>query len=187
MPGMSWRVKSPSGERASRSRRGALGSCNAAKANKSRQRIVRDETILDLAVHAPRTVDELKQIRNLGEDVARGKLGQAIMAAIERAGSIPKSAIPAQERKKPLAPTLAPVVEMMKLLLRIVASENEVAGRLIASPEDIEEIARDDKADVPPLKGWRMEVFGKQALELKHGRIALCIDKGTEIIRMPVD
>lgn len=158
----------------------------AQKRNVPRQRILRDETILDLAVHAPRNAEELKHIRNLGEDVARGKLGQAIMAAIERAMAMAKGAIPKQEKKKPLPPHLTPVVEMMKLLLRIVASENEVAGRLIASPEEIEDIARDDQADVPPMKGWRFDVFGKEVLDLKHGRIALCIDKGAEIHRMPV-
>jgi ribonuclease D len=154
----------------------------AQKRNVPRQRIVRDETILDLAVHAPRSVEELKHIRNLGSDVANSKLGAAIMAAIERAMAKPKSEIPRQDKKKPLPPSLAPMVEMMKLLLRIVSSENEVAGRLIASPEEIEDIARDDNADVPPMKGWRFEVFGKEVLDLKHGRVALLV-KGEEIVR----
>lgn len=154
----------------------------AQKRNVPRQRILRDETILDLAVHAPRSAEELKHIRNLGADVANGKLGTAIMAAIERALAMPKNEIPKQDKKRPLPPTLAPMVEMMKLLLRIVASENEVAGRLIASPEEIEDIARDDKADVPPMKGWRYEVFGKEVLDLKHGRVALAV-KGDEIVR----
>ncbi|MDB5491532.1 MAG: Ribonuclease [Micavibrio sp.] len=154
----------------------------AQKRNVPRQRIIRDETILDLAVHAPRSAEELKHIRNLGSDVANGKLGAAIMAAIERAMAKPKNEIPRQDKKKPLPPSLAPMVEMMKLLLRIVSSENEVAGRLIASPEEIEDIARDDKADVPPMKGWRFEVFGKEVLDLKHGRVALAV-KGGEIVR----
>lgn len=157
----------------------------AQKRNVPRQRILRDETILDLAVHAPRNAEELKHIRNLGADVANGKLGAAIMAAIERAVAKPKNEIPKQDKKKPLPPSLAPMVEMMKLLLRIVSSENEVAGRLIASPEEIEDIARDDNADVPPMKGWRFDVFGKEVLDLKHGRVALLV-KGDEIQRMKI-
>lgn len=158
----------------------------AQRRNVPRGRILRDETLLDLAVHAPATVDELKHIRGVGEDVARGKLGVAIMAAVERSASIPKDSIPRPDKKRPLPQTLVPVVEMLKVLLRIVAAENEVAARLIASPDDLDEIARSDDADVSPMKGWRFEVFGHEALALKHGKVALCIDGGTEIKRLPV-
>ena len=158
----------------------------AQRRNVPRGRILRDETLLDLAVHAPSTVDELKHIRGVGEDIARGKLGVAIMAAVERSLSIPKDSIPRPDKKRPLPQTLVPVVELLKVLLRIVAAENEVAARLIASPDDLDEIARSDDADVPPMKGWRFEVFGHEALALKHGKVALCIDGGTEIKRLPV-
>lgn len=158
----------------------------AQRRNVPRNRIIRDETLLDLAVHAPRTVDELKHIRGVGEDIARGRLGQAIMAAVERSTSIPRDTIPKMDKKRPLPQSLVPVVEMLKVLLRIVAAENEVAARLIASPEDLDEIARSDTADVAPMKGWRFDVFGHEALDLKHGKVALCIDGGTEIKRLRV-
>ena len=149
----------------------------AQRRNVPRQRILRDETVLDLCVHAPRTPDELKHIRNLGEDVARGKLGQSIIAAIERGLGIPKDQLPRMARKKPLPPTQVPVFEMLKVLLRIVAAENDVAARLIATPEEIEDLTRDDDADVPCMKGWRHDVFGVEALDLKHGRVALKVGK----------
>lgn len=158
----------------------------AQRRNVPRGRILRDETLLDLAVHAPRTVDELKHIRGVGEDIARGKLGAAIMAAVERSASIPKDSIPRPDKKRPLPQTLVPVVELLKVLLRIVAAEKEVAARLIASPDDLEEIARSDDADVAAMKGWRHDVFGREAINLKHGKVALCIDGGTEIKRLPV-
>lgn len=154
----------------------------AQRRNVPRGRILRDETILDLAVHAPRTEDELKHIRNVGPDVARGKLGQAILRVVEQGIKLPKDQIPRMERKRPLPQNLAPVVEMLKLLLRIVASENDVAGRLIAAPDELDEIAKSDHADVPSLKGWRYDVFGKEALELKNGKIGLVI-RGGEIVR----
>ncbi|MGZ9109112.1 MAG: ribonuclease D [Micavibrio sp.] len=156
----------------------------AQRRNVPRGRILRDETLLDLAVHAPRTVDELKHIRGIGEDVARGRLGQAIMSAVERSLDIPKESIPKMDRKRPLPQSLVPVVELLKVLLRIVAAENEVAARLIASPEDLDEIARSDDADVAPMKGWRFDVFGHEALALKHGKVALCVDGGTGIKRL---
>ncbi len=158
----------------------------AQRRNVPRGRILRDETLLEIAVHAPHNVEELKHIRGLGEEVARGRVGQAILHAIESGLRMPKDKIPQQERKRPLPQSLGPIVEMLKLLLRIVASENDVAGRLIASPDDIEEIARSDDADVPAMKGWRFDVFGREALELKHGKVALCVDGGTGIRRLAV-
>jgi ribonuclease D len=156
----------------------------AQRRNVPRGRILRDETLLDLAVHAPQDVEDLRHIRGLGEDVARGKLGQSLLHAIKAGLTISKDLIPKQERKKPLPQSLAPVVELLKVLLRIVAAENDVAGRLIASPEDLEALARADTADIPAMRGWRFDVFGHEALDLKHGKVALCIDGGTEIRRM---
>ncbi|AEP10272.1 ribonuclease D [Micavibrio aeruginosavorus] len=158
----------------------------AQRRNVPRGRILRDETLADLAVHGPRTPDELKHIRNIGEDVARGKLGKAILEAVEAGLALPKELVPVIEKKKPLPMSMVPVVEMMKLLLRIVAAENEVAARLIADPDELEAIARDDDADVAPMKGWRFEVFGREALALKHGKIALGVDGRQGIRRIPV-
>lgn len=155
----------------------------AQRRNIPRGRILRDETLLEIAAHAPHNVDELKHIRGLGEDVARGKTGQAILRAVESGLTMPKDKIPKQARKRPLPQSLVPAVEMMKLLLRIVASENDVAARLIASPDDLEEIARSDQADTPAMKGWRFDIFGREALELKHGKVALCVE-GTDIKRI---
>ncbi len=159
----------------------------AQRRNVPRGRILRDETILDLAVHAPQNTDELKHIRGLGEDVARGKLGQSLLHAIAAGMAMGRDNIPTQERKKPLPQHLAPVVEMLRVLLRIVAAENDVAGRLIASPDDLEALARSDDAEIPAMRGWRFDVFGHEALDLKHGKVALCIDGGSEIRRLRVD
>lgn len=159
----------------------------AQRRNVPRGRILKDETLLDLAVHAPRDAEELKHIRGVGPDMARGKLGAAILNAVAEGLNIPRDTIPRPERRKPLPAHLAPVVEMLKVLLRIIAAEQGVAARLIAAPDELEEIARSDDADVPAMKGWRYEIFGREALELKHGRIALTVDGGTEIRRMRLD
>jgi len=61
------------------------------------------------------------------------------------------------------------------VLLKIQCEQHGVAQKLIASSSDLDQIAADDNADVPALSGWRREIFGTAALELKHGRIALTI------------
>jgi ribonuclease D len=72
---------------------------------------------------------------------------------------------------------------LMRVLLRLVAEENDVAPRLIADNDDLEAIAADDNAAVPALSGWRAELFGRDALDLKHGRLALTAS-GTRIERL---
>ena len=62
---------------------------------------------------------------------------------------------------------LKPVLEMLKMLLRIKSAESDVAAKLIASSSDLQELAMRDDADIAALKGWRYDVFGKDALDLK--------------------
>lgn len=150
----------------------------AQRRNVPRSRIIRDETLMDLATQAPRTADKLAHVRGIGENMANGKMGRAILEAVERGLALPSAALPQMERRRPLPPTLVPVVEMLKMLLRIVAAENDVAARLIASPEDLEEIARGETTDIAPLTGWRHDVFGREALDMKAGRVGLAIEKG---------
>jgi ribonuclease D len=81
------------------------------------------------------------------------------------------------ERFRP-APNGGATVELLKVLLRMTAEKNAVAAKVIATVDDLERIAADDAADVPALKGWRRELYGEKALALKHGRLALAIERG---------
>ena len=67
------------------------------------------------------------------------------------------------------------MIELLRVLLKIRCEEHEVAQKLVASADDLELIAADDGAEVPALHGWRREVFGDDALALKHGRLALTV------------
>jgi ribonuclease D len=69
-------------------------------------------------------------------------------------------------------------VELLKVLLRMISERHHVAAKVIATVDDLERIAGDDHADVPALSGWRRELFGEKALALKHGKLALAIEKG---------
>lgn len=142
-----------------------------------RGRVLRDETMADMAVHPPENTEDLLHIRNMPEDIARGKYGGELLSAVQRALEIPKDQCPRPKKKERLPPELTPVLEVLKMLLRIQASEHEVAAKLIATRTDMEALALDDKADIPALKGWRYEVYGKDALDLKHGKIALGLKK----------
>jgi ribonuclease D len=75
-------------------------------------------------------------------------------------------------------------VELLKVLLRMTAERHGVAAKVIATVDDLEDIANDDNSDVGAMHGWRRELFGEQALALKHGRLALAVEKGRVV---PVD
>ena len=85
--------------------------------------------------------------------------------------------LPLLERGKQCR-TARRTVELLKVLLRMTAERHGVAAKVIATVDDLERIAADDEADVPALKGWRREMFGEKAIALKHGRLALAIEKG---------
>src|SRR5437016_5355819 len=84
----------------------------------------------------------------------------------------------AQARKAARQLNGGAIVELLKVLLRMTSERHAVASKVIATVDDLEQIAADDNAEVAALHGWRRELFGEAALSLKHGRLALAIEKG---------
>jgi ribonuclease D len=138
-----------------------------------RGRILRDEAVLEIASHAPRTIDDLARIRGLGRPVAEGKLGTEMLEAVSRGLAAPESDAPEPTTRTDLPPGLGPLVELLRVLLKLRCEDNDVAQKLVAGSTELEMIAADDNADVPALTGWRLDVFGRDALALKHGKLAL--------------
>lgn len=139
-----------------------------------RGRIIKDEAVLEIAAHVPRSIEALARSRSLGKGVAEGKLGGEILDAIRR-GLDNAGAVAPPPARADTPPGLGPLVELLRVLLKHRCEEHQVAQKLLASSDDLEAIAADDHADVPALSGWRREIFGKDAIALKHGRLALTV------------
>lgn len=139
--------------------------------------IMRDETLAEIAHHAPSDVESLKKIRGFSADLASHNVGKTILDLVKKGANIPKDKCPVLERREPLHPSLAAALEILKMLLKIQAAENNVAPKLIASSEDLEAMVRGE-SDVAPLKGWRYEVFGKEAQALMSGGVAIGLKNG---------
>lgn len=150
----------------------------AQKRNQPRGRILRDDALMEIAAHAPKTAEELARTRGLSKSMAEGWQGAGLLAGIERALALPKDQRPKPEQKPILPQGLGPTVDLLRVLLKMKCEANEVAQKLVANASDLELIAADDEADVPALHGWRREMFGEDALALKHGRVALAIEAG---------
>ncbi|MGG5819602.1 ribonuclease D [Falsiroseomonas sp. HW251] len=146
----------------------------AQRVNIPRQRLVKDETLLEIAATAPESPAELVRARGISEGFARGKSGVSLLAALAEARALPESALPEIPREK--GPVASPaLVALLKVLLAAQSEAHHVAPRLLASSEELEKLAAGE-SDVPALHGWRREVFGDAALALKAGRVALGVD-----------
>jgi ribonuclease D len=139
-----------------------------------RQRLLRDEQLLEIASHAPKTAEELSRTRGLGRGFAEGWQGREILDAIDRARGLPDAQLPTRDRAPEQLRAPAAVVDLLRTLLRLKAEEAGVAGRLIASADEIDRLAA-GKRDIAALHGWRNEVFGVDAVNLIEGRLALSL------------
>lgn len=137
-----------------------------------RQRILRDDLLLEIAAHKPRTVEQLRSHERISLDKASLA---AVVAAVNEALAIPAADLPELVEPTELPRGIGPLVDLLRVLLKLCCEQADVAQRLVASTADLEAIAMDDDADVPALKGWRRELFGEAALALKQGRIALVL------------
>jgi len=145
-----------------------------------RGRVLRDEAITDIATHAPTTLEKLAHLRSVPKGFEKSKWGADIVAAVERGLARDFATLPKLEKPRNNNNGAA-IVELLKVLLRMTAERHAVASKVIATVDDLEEIAADDEADVPALRGWRRELFGDAALKLKRGELALAIEKGRVI------
>jgi ribonuclease D len=149
-----------------------------------RQRLLKDDSLMEIAAQAPTTIDELAHTRGLSRNAAEGRLGAALLAAVARALATPESEWPKPLERVELPRGLGPVVDLLKVLLKLKGDQHDVAQRLIASSADLEWIAADDSAEVPAMQGWRRGLFGEDALRLKHGRVGLALSADGKGLRL---
>ncbi len=141
-----------------------------------RNRVMRDEQLFDIAAHHPAGVEDLARTRGLSREFAQGRVGQAILKAVAEGQAVPAADCPSVPPRPERPAGLGPVVELLKVLLKMKCEDHEVAQKLVANTADLEAIAADDHAPVPALSGWRKDIFGQDALALKHGELALAVE-----------
>ena len=150
-----------------------------------RNRILRDEALLAVAAQAPETVEKLSQVRGFPQGMANGATGAMILEAVQKAVALPKEALPSTPAREKMPSNLGPIIDLLRVLLKHTSEKSGVATKLIASADDLQHIAASDDADVPALAGWRRDLFGAEALALKHGRVALtATGKHTKVIHL---
>ncbi|MBN9446196.1 MULTISPECIES: ribonuclease D [unclassified Bosea (in: a-proteobacteria)] len=142
-----------------------------------RQRVLKDDTLMDIVQRSPRSAEALGELRSVPNGFERSRAGGEVLAAIERAQALDPQTLPKLERERGRSGNGA-VLDLLKVLLKATADAERVAPKILASSDDLEAIAFDDQAAVPALQGWRREVFGEKALALKNGTLALRVVRG---------
>ncbi len=151
--------------------------------NLPRGRIAKDETLAEIAAHPPRHQDDLGKIRGLSSTWRSNDIGARLMQALADAEPMPRDDLPVAAPRGPgLGKDGALVADLLKLLLKIRAREMNVAARLIARSEELEQLAAGVRDGLAILTGWRAEVFGQDALELVEGRLGFAVKKGRLIM-----
>jgi ribonuclease D len=157
----------------------------AQRINIPRQRLVKDEALLEVAATAPTNADALARVRGVSRGFADGRSGASLLEAIAAARGVPDRDLPAAPLQRDAARPSAALVSLLKVMLAAKSEQHHVASRLVASSDDIDRLALEDEPDVPSMHGWRREVFGNDALLLKQGRVALGVD-GRRVKFIPI-
>ena len=146
-----------------------------------RGRVLKDEVLLELASSPPEDGEALERVRSVPKGFAASKMGKSLLetlAASKSNSPPPYTAEPPRRRHQP-SPA---AVELLKTLLRLKSEQCRVAPRLIANTDDIERLAAGDDDGVAALTGWRREVFGKDALALRDGKLAIALEHNEAVV-----
>jgi ribonuclease D len=143
-----------------------------------RNRLMKDDALLEVASARPTTQEELNRARLLQREARKGEVAKEILEAVARGLEMPEAEIPRKEPARAGAKGSEALVDLLKVLLKSRAEDLGVAPKLLASSDDLSRIAGEETPDVPALNGWRREAFGELALQLKRGEIALSAEGG---------
>jgi len=138
-----------------------------------RGRVLKDEAIYEISKHAPRSLEALSRLRSVRDSV-KGR-GEAILRCISAALSRDLTDIAMVEAHAELPASASAAVELLRVLLKAVSADLNIAPKLLASGDDLEKLAQFEEPDIAALKGWRRQLFGEKALALKAGTLALGI------------
>ncbi|MBL8582473.1 MAG: ribonuclease D [Rhizobiaceae bacterium] len=142
--------------------------------NVPRGRILKDESIQELALQHPRDAGALSRLRTIPKGWERSSTASALLDIVNTALARPKEDLPKLPKSYQPAEGSSAASELLRVLLRLISEKEGVAAKVLASGDDLDRLAAEgEAADVPALQGWRRQVFGDAALKLVRGEIAL--------------
>ncbi len=147
----------------------------ARKADVPRGRIIKDETLVELASVMPRKESDLSRMRGIDKGLSKPKM-DAILNAVQVALALQPADYPQVKNHKKPSENITSAVAMLQLLLKVQADVHGIASSMIAGKDDIEAIALGKGAENAALQGWRGDVFGLKAQALMQGKLKLSLN-----------
>ncbi|WP_420013296.1 ribonuclease D [Tateyamaria sp.] len=144
----------------------------AQRKNVPRNRVYKDDALVELASNKPKSHEDLGRSRLLLREARKGEIAEGILAAVARGVSMDPGAMPKPDRSREKMQVNPALADLLRVLLKAKTESAGVAAKLIATAADLDAMAAGMR-DVPALKGWRAEVFGADAMRLCEGRVAL--------------
>jgi len=157
----------------------------AQKKDIPRSWVLKDDTLIDMSAQAPQDAKQLARIRNMPEDLAKGSIGKELLKIIAKTLDSDPKDWPQPKKSVRLPSSAMATLDILRMLLKVQCAKHGVATKLVASKDDLEALATQDKPDIPAMKGWRYQIFGKDALEMKNGRLAIGL-KNSKITKYKV-
>ncbi|MEM6341729.1 MAG: ribonuclease D [Pseudomonadota bacterium] len=147
----------------------------AQERNIPRNRVFKDDALIELAGNKPKSADDLGRSRLLLREARRGDIGDGILTAVAAGEAMAPGDMPQPDRSRERLQVNPALADLLRVLLKAKTESAGVAAKLIAPAADLDAIAAGMR-DVPALHGWRKEVFGADALRLCDGQIALAAE-----------
>ncbi|MEL6227752.1 MAG: HRDC domain-containing protein, partial [Pseudomonadota bacterium] len=163
----------------------AFREAHAQARNIPRNRVFKDDALVELASNKPKSYEDLGRSRLLLREARKGDIADGILAAVKRGVAMDPDAMPRPDRSREKLQVNPALADLLRVLLKAKTESAGVAAKLIASAADLDALAAGVR-DVPALKGWRSEVFGTDALRLCDGRVALAA-KGADVQIISLD
>lgn len=140
--------------------------------NVPRNRVYKDDAMVELASNKPKNHEELGRARLLLRDARKGDIADGILKAVAAGLACPNDDLPQADRSREKLQVNPALADLLRVLLKAKTESASVAAKLIATAADLDAIAAGSR-DVQAMRGWRLEVFGNDAMALCEGKIAL--------------
>ncbi|MCM1324434.1 MAG: ribonuclease D [Acetobacter sp.] len=157
----------------------------AMRQNTSRQNIIKDDFLVNIATAFPKSLDEMKQVRGMRTDIAKSVLAKEmveVLSSLIEKGFDRSLGKQDRERDVTLPPSQQSLYEILRLLLKIKSNEYGVVSHLISSEKNLREYIKNPKAKNQILSGWRYDIFGKTAEDFRRGNLGLTYNPQTRDI-----
>ncbi|MEL6888197.1 MAG: ribonuclease D [Pseudomonadota bacterium] len=157
----------------------------AQERNIPRNRVYKDDALVELASNKPKSLEDLGRSRLLLREARKGDIADGILKAVQAGLAMPAGDMPQPDRSREKLQVNPALADLLRVLLKAKTEREGVAAKLIATAADLDALAAGER-DVAALKGWRSEVFGEDALRLCDGRVALAA-QGDAVRIVPLD